>query len=114
MEETKNIQEARRYKAVDALFKPTYIWGDPRLSIYGMFADSIKRVSYFEFQYKLHEGEDNTIQSYLVEESNCKKFLDGKMSFLELVLKLVSFETVQTILLQLGYCLSKEVSKNGK
>ena len=114
MEELKNYQEARRYKAVDALFKPIYIWGDPRLSIYRMFADSIEHVNYFEFQYKLHEGEYNTIQSFLVEETNCKKFLDGKMSFLELVLKLDNFETVRTILLELEYCLPKEVSKNGK
>ena len=114
MEELKNIQEARRYKAVDALFKPTYIWGDPRLSIYGMFADSIKHVNYFEFQYKLHEGEDDLIESYQKEEEYCKKFLEGKISFLEVILKLYNFETVQTILLQLEYCLPKEVSKNGK
>ena len=114
MEEFKNIQEARRYKAVDALFKPTYIWGDPRVSIYGMFADSIERVNYFEFQYKIHEGEDDIIESYKKEEDYCKKFLEGKISFLEVVLKLYNFETVQTILLDLEYCLPKEVSKNGK
>lgn len=113
MEELKNIQEARRYKAVDALFKPNYIWGDPRLSIYGMFAESLERVNYFEFQYKLHDGEDSTIQSYLVEESNCKKFLDGNISFLELVLKLDNFETLQTILLNLEYFLPKEVINYG-
>ena len=114
MEELKNIQEARRYKAVDALFKPTYIWGDPRLSIYGMFADSIEHVNYFEFQYKLHKGEKDLIESFQKEEEYCKKFLEGKSSFLEVVLKLYNFETVQTILLQLEYCLPKEVSKNGK
>lgn len=114
MEELKNYQEARRYKAVDALFKPTYIWGDPRMSIYGMFADSIDYVNYFVFQYKLHDGEDDILECYQKEEANCKKFLDGKMSFLELVMKLENFETVQTILLQLEYCLPKEVSNNGK
>ena len=114
MEELKNYQEARRYKAVDALFKPIYIWGDPRLSIYGMFADSIEHVNYFEFQYKLHQGEDDIIESYRKEEDYCKKFLDGKSSFLEVVLKLYNFETVQTILLQLEYCLPKEVNNNGK
>ena len=114
MEELKNIQEVRRYKAVDALFKPTYIWGDPRLSIYGMFADSIEHVNYFEFQYKLHGGEDNLIESFQKEEEYCKKFLEGKISFLEVVLKLYNFETVQTILLQLEYLLPKEVNKNGK
>ena len=114
MEELKNYQEARRYKAVDALFKPTYTWYDLREYREGMIPDEPIKLNYFEFQYKLHEGEDNTIQSYIVEESNCKKFLDGKMSFLELILKLDNFETVQTILLQLEYCLPKEVSKNGK
>lgn len=113
MEELKNYQEARRYKAVDALFKPTYIWGDPRISIYGMFADSIEYVNYFEFKNKLHEGEDNKKESYQKEEADCKKFLDGKISFLELVLKLDNLETVQTILLQLEYCLPKEVTNYG-
>ena len=110
MEELKNYQEARRYKAVDALFKPTYLWFGTKSSIYGMVVnpdDEIK-LNFFEYIYKLYEGDDEVIKSCRKEEARCRKFLDGKISFLELLLKIDNFYTLQSIVLNLEYCVPWE------
>lgn len=114
MEELKNIQEARRYKAVDALFKPTYTWFDIRDYKEGMIPDEPIKVNYFEFQYKGYQGNDEMIEWYQKEEARCRDFLEGKFDFMGLLFKLESFDTLQTIVLNLEYCLPKEVNKNGK
>ena len=116
MEELKNYQEARRYKAVDALFKPTYIWFGTKPSIYGAVVnpEDISKINIFEYIYKLYEGDDKVIESCKKEEARCRQFLDGKISFLELLLKLETFYILQTIVLNLEYCLPVEVNKNGK
>lgn len=114
MEELKNYQKARRYKAVDALFKPTYTWFDIRDYKEGEIPEKPIKVDYFEFQYKGYEGSDDIIEMYQREESRCRQFLVGKINFLELIMKLETFDTLQTIVLNLEYCLPKEVNKNGK
>lgn len=114
MEELKKYQEARRYKAVDALFKPTYIWYDTRAYKEDRIPDEPIKLNYFEFQYKGYEGCDDIIKWYQKEEVRCRDFLEGKYDFLGLLFKLETFDTLQTIVLNLEYCLTKEVIKNGK
>ena len=101
MEELKNIQEARRYKAVDSLFKHKYQWGGNKLN-------------YFDFQYKGFEGYDEIIKSYQKEEAQCKKYLAGEINFLELLCELENYHTLQTIVIDLEYSLPWEVINYGK
>ena len=114
MKEIKNYQEARRYKAVDALFKPTYTWYDTRAYKEDMIPDEPIKLNYFEFQYKGYEGDDEIIKWYQKDEDRCRDYLEGKFDFLGLLFKLETFDTLQTIVLNLEYCLPKEVNKNGK
>ena len=114
MEELKNYQEARRYKAVDALFKPTYTWYDTRADKEGMIPDEPIKLNYFEFQYKGYEGSDDIIAWYQKEEAICRDFLEGKIDFLGLLFKLETFYTLQTIVLNLEYSLPWEVINYGK
>lgn len=104
MEELKNIQEARRYKAVDSLFKPKYEWGG-------------KKLNYFELQHKFFEENkqlyDQLYDSYAREEIKCKKYLSGEINFLELLCELENYHTLQTIVLDLEYSLPWEVINYG-
>ena len=101
MEELKNIQEARRYKAVDSLFKHKYEWEG-------------KKLNYFELQYNFFEKYKQFYDSYAREENKCKKYLAGEINFLELLCELENYHTLQTIVIDLEYSLPWEVSKNGK
>lgn len=105
MEEIKSYQEARRYKAVDSLFKPKYEWEDAKLN-------------YFELQHKFFEENkqlyDQINDSYAREEIKCKKYLAGEINFLELLCELENYHTLQTIVIDLEYSLPWEVNKNGK
>ena len=105
MEEIKNYQEARRYKAVDSLFKPKYEWEGATLN-------------YFELQLKFSEENkqlnDQLYDSYAREEIKCKKYLSGEINFLELLLDLENYPTLQTIVLDLEYSLPWEVINYGK
>ena len=100
MEELKNIQEARRYKAVDSLFKHKYEWEG-------------KKLNYFELQYNFFEKYKQFYDSYAREENKCKKYLAGEINFLELLCELENYHTLQTIVIDLEYSLPWEVSKNG-
>ena len=93
--------EDRRYKAINDLFKPTYI--KSANSVYGMCGEyyPIERLNYFEYQYYLNKGQDKVISSYEKEEYYCKQFLDDKIGFTELIFSLENFYTLQTILLNL-------------
>ena len=88
MGEFKNYQEARRYKAVDSLFKHKYEWES-------------KKLNYFDYQYYLHEGEDEVIKSYKKEEDLCRQFLKEEIGFTEFIVSIENFYTLQTILLNL-------------
>ena len=101
MEELKNIQEARRYKAVDSLFKHKYEWEG-------------KKLNYFELQYNFFEKYKQFYDSYAREENKCKKYLAGEINFLELLCELENYHTLQAIVIDLEYSLPWEVSKNGK
>lgn len=105
MEELKNYQEARRYKAVDALFKRKYQWEGAKLN-------------YFELQHKFFEENkqlsDQLDDSYAREEIKCKKYLSGEINFLELLLELENYHTLQIIVLDLEYSLPWEVINYGK
>ena len=91
----------RRYKAINNLFKPTYIKGAN--TVYGICGEyyHIEKLNYFEYQYYLNEGQDEVIRSYEKEEYICKQFLEDKIGFTELILTLKNFYTLQTILLNL-------------
>lgn len=108
--------EDRRYKAINYLFKPTYIKGAN--TTYGMCGEyySIGKLNYFDYQYYLNKGQDKVISSYKKEEYKCKQFLDGQIGFTELIFSLENFFTLQAIILGLEFCTQepKEVSKNGK
>lgn len=95
------MEEDRRYKAVNGLFKPTYIRGAS--TMYGISGDyhQIVELNYFDYQYYLHEGEDDVIKSYKREEDLCRQFLKEEIGFTELILTLKNFYTLQTILLNL-------------
>ena len=95
MEELKNYQEARRYKAVDSLFKHKYEWEG-------------KKLNYFELQYNFFEKEKQFYDSYAREEVQCKKFLAGKINFLELLCELENYHTLQIIVIALEYILPWE------
>ena len=105
MEELKNYQEARRYKAVDSLFKHKYEWEGAKLN-------------YFELQREFFEENkqlyDQLYDSYAREENKCKKYLSGEINFLELLYELENYHTLQAIVIDLEYSLPWEVSKNGK
>ena len=101
MEELKNCQEARRYKAVDSLFNHKYQWEGAKLN-------------YFELQQKFFKDYQQFYDSYSKEETICKKYLAGEINFLELICELENYHTLQTIVLDLEYSLPWEVSKNGK
>ena len=101
MEELKNYQEARRYKAVDSLFKHKYQWEGAKLN-------------YFELQHNFFKDYKQFYDSYSREETICKKYLAGEINFLELLCELENYHTLQTIVLDLEYSLPWEVSKNGK
>lgn len=96
MEEIKSYQEARRYKAVDSLFKPKYEWEGSKLN-------------YFELQHNFFEENkqlnDQLYDSYTREEVKCKKFLAGEINFLELLCELENYHTLQTIVIDLEYSL---------
>ena len=105
MEDLKNYQEARRYKAVDSLFKHKYEWEGNKLN-------------YFELQHKFF-GEnkqlnDQLYDSYSREENNCKRYLSGEINFLELLCELENYHTLQTIVLDLEYSLPWEVVNYGR
>ena len=104
MEELKNIQEARRYKAVDSLFKHKYEWEGAKLN-------------YFELQHKFFEENkqlyDQLYDSYAREQVKCKKYLAGEINFLELLCELENYHTLQTIVLDLEYSLPWEVINCG-
>ena len=93
--------EDRRYEAVNGLFKPTYIRSAS--TIYGICGDyyQIVKLNYFDYQYYLHEGEDDVIKSYKKEEDLCRQFLKKEIGFTELIFTLKNFYTLQTILLNL-------------
>lgn len=99
MEKLKNYHEARRYKAVDSLFKHKYQWEG-------------KKLNYFELQYKFF-GENKQLNdqydSYSREEIKCKKYLSGEINFLELLCELENYHTLQTIVIDLEYSLPGEV-----
>lgn len=101
MEEIKSHQEARRYKAVDSLFKHKYEWEGAKLN-------------YFELQYKFFEQDKQFYDSYSREEIKCKKYLAGEINFLELLCELENYHTLQTIVLDLEYSLPWEVINYGK
>lgn len=101
MEELKNYQEARRYKAVDSLFKPRFEWGGGKLN-------------YFELQYNFFEKDKQFYDSYAREEVKCKKYLSGEINFLELLCELENYHTLQTIVIDLEYSLPREVINYGK
>ena len=101
MEELKNCQEARRYKAVDSLFNHKYQWEGAKLN-------------YFELQHNFFKDYKQFYDSYSREETICKKYLAGEINFLELLCELENYHTLQTIVLDLEYSLPWEVSKNGK
>ena len=101
MEELKNIQEARRYKAVDSLFKRKYEWEG-------------KKLNYFELQYNFFEKYKQFYDSYAREENKCKKYLAGEINFLELLCELENYHTLQTIVIDLEYSLPWEVINYGK
>lgn len=94
MEEIKSYQEARRYKAVDSLFKHKYEWEG-------------KKLNYFEKDKQFYD-------SYSREEAKCKKFLAGEINFLELLCELENYHTLQTIVIDLEYSLPWEVINYGK
>ena len=100
MEELKNIQEARRYKAVDSLFKHKYDW-------------ECKKLNYFELQYNFFGKEKQIYDSYAREENRCKKYLSGEINFLELLCELENYHTLQTIVIDLEYSLPWEVVDYG-
>ena len=100
MEELKNIQEARRYKAVDSLFKHKYEWEG-------------KKLNYFELQYNFFEKYKQFYDSYAREENTCKKYLSGEINFLELLCELENYHTLQTIVIDLEYSLPWEVINYG-
>ena len=100
MEELKNYQEARRYKAVDSLFKHKYEWEGAKLN-------------YFELQYNFFKNEKQFYDSYAREEVNCKKYLAGEINFLELLCELENYHTLQTIVIDLEYSLPWEVVNYG-
>ena len=100
MEELKNIQEARRYKAVDSLFKHKYEWEG-------------KKLNYFELQHKFFEENKQLYDSYAREEIKCKKYLSGEINFLELLCELENYHTLQTIVIDLEYSLPWEVINYG-
>ena len=100
MEELKSYQEARRYKAVDALFKHKYQWEG-------------KTLNYFELQYRFFEKDKQFYDSYSREEVKCKKFLAGEFNFLELLCELENYHTLQTIVIDLEYSLPWEVINYG-
>lgn len=93
--------EDRRYKAIEDLFKPTYI--KAANTVYGVCSEyyPIEKLNYFEYQYYLNEGQDEVIRSYEKEEYICKQFLEDKIGFTELILTIKNFYTLQTILLNL-------------
>lgn len=99
----------RRQKAINYLFEPAYIKGAN--SVYGMCGEyyPIERLNYFEYQYYLNKGQDKVISSYEKEEYYCKQFLDDKIGFTELIFSLENFFTLQAILLNLEFCMPKEV-----
>ena len=101
MEEIKSYQEARRYKAVDSLFKHKYEWEG-------------KKLNYFELQYSFFEKDKQFYDSYSREEVKCKKFLAGEINFLELLCELENYHTLQTIVIDLEYSLPWEVINYGK
>lgn len=101
MEELKNYQEARRYKAVDSLFKHRFEWGGGKLN-------------YFELQYNFFEKDKQFYDSYAREEVKCKKYLSGEINFLELLCELENYHTLQTIVIDLEYSLPWEVINYGK
>lgn len=105
MEELKNYQEARRYKAVDSLFKNKYEWEGAKLN-------------YFELQHIFFEENkqlyDQLYDSYTREEIKCKKYLAGEINFLELLCELENYHTLQTIVIDLEYSLPWEVINYGK
>ena len=101
MEDIKSYQEARRYKAVDSLFKHRFEWDG-------------KKLNYFELQYNFFEKDKQFYDSYAREEVKCKKYLAGEINFLELLCELENYHTLQTIVIDLEYSLPWEVSKNGK
>ena len=100
MEELKNIQESRRDKAVDSLFKHKYEWEG-------------KKLNYFELQYNFFEKYKQFYDSYAREENKCKKYLSGEINFLELLCELENYHTLQTIVIDLEYSLPWEVINNG-
>ena len=100
MEELKNYQEARRYKAVDSLFKHRFEWEG-------------KKLNYFELQYNFFENYPQFYKSYAREEFKCKKYLAGEINFLELLCDLENYHTLQTIVLDLEYSLPWEVINYG-
>ena len=100
MEELKNYQEARRYKAVDSLFKHRFEWGGSKLN-------------YFELQYSFFEKDKQFYDSYAREEVKCKKYLAGEINFLELLCELENYPTLQTIVIDLEYSLPLEVVNYG-
>lgn len=95
------MEEDKRYKAVNGLFKPTYIRG--ATTMYGVCSDDyqIVKLNYFDYQYYLHEGEDEVIKSYKKEEDFCRQFLKEEIGFTELIVSIENFYTLQTILLNL-------------
>ena len=101
MEELKNYQEARRYKAVDSLFRHRFEWEG-------------KKLNYFELQYNFFEKNKQFYDSYAREEVQCKKFLAGDINFLELLCELENYHTLQTIVIDLEYSLPWEVVNYGK
>lgn len=101
MEELKNYQEARRYKAVDSLFKHRFEWEG-------------KKLNYFELQYNFFEKDKQFYDSYSREEKQCKRFLAGEINFLELLCELENYHTLQTIVIDLEYSLPWEVINYGK
>ena len=91
----------RRFKAINNLFKPTYI--KSANSVYGICGEyyPIEKLNYFDYQYYLHEGEDEVIKSYKKEENLCRQFLKEEIGFTELIVSIENFYTLQTILLNL-------------